>query len=224
MPILSARVFTVRLLVATATLLPFAVARPVAARPLTVEACHVIEQEALALEQAGVRSDMEKGAAWGKAQLPAARLQSIRRLIELDEQLVFRCTGRRQLVLLKEDLPEEPRPEEPDQTNGAAVKPAVPPEAKAPPRKTQRTTAAAVNGSASGEAAVPAKGVKEPVAAPKRPPPRPAATKPAAAAATAEAATEGATEKAPPAPRPRPKPKTNDAFTPKAPAEVPTSQ
>ena len=41
----------------------------------------------------GIKADMERGPEWAKANMPPERLQSARRLLELEDQLEFRCGG-----------------------------------------------------------------------------------------------------------------------------------
>ena len=50
---------------------------------------------------------MAKGPAWAKANLPPDKLQEVRRLIEVDEQLLFRCQGK-PLVLLPSSVDADP--------------------------------------------------------------------------------------------------------------------
>ncbi len=66
---------------------------PVTAAPLEKEACEALKSEQGKLAGGGLRSEMQRGAAWGKANLSAERLQQVARLIELDEQVLFRCGG-----------------------------------------------------------------------------------------------------------------------------------
>lgn len=71
----------------------------VRAAPLDAEQCAKLKTELAELEQAGVRASMAKGPAWGKANLAPDKLDKVRRLVEVDEQLLFRCQGK-PLVLL----------------------------------------------------------------------------------------------------------------------------
>ena len=50
---------------------------------------------------------MAKGAGWAKANLAPDKLQEVRRLIEVDEQLLFRCQGK-PLVLLPSSVDADP--------------------------------------------------------------------------------------------------------------------
>jgi len=59
--------------------------------PLDEEACNTLEQERAGLITAGANQDMAKGADWGVANLSQERLARVQRLIEIDEQITFRC-------------------------------------------------------------------------------------------------------------------------------------
>jgi len=63
----------------------------VAAVPLDEASCAKLRDERVQLEKAGVRASMAQGPAWAAANLPSAQLKDIQRLIELDEQINFRC-------------------------------------------------------------------------------------------------------------------------------------
>jgi hypothetical protein len=76
-----------------------AVLGDVHATPLDQEACAKLKVERDALEQAGVRNTMAKGPQWAKANLPADKLEQVQRLIELESQLLFRCSGQRLIEL-----------------------------------------------------------------------------------------------------------------------------
>ena len=61
------------------------------AAPLDAESCAKLMNEHGQLEQAGVEADMAKGPEWAKANLLPEKLERIRRFIEIEEQLLFRC-------------------------------------------------------------------------------------------------------------------------------------
>lgn len=71
-----------------AALLTFGDAR---AEPLDEAACKQLKDEQTKLIGQGLRTDMERGPEWAKANLPAAKLDQIKHLIEIEEQLSFRC-------------------------------------------------------------------------------------------------------------------------------------
>ncbi len=62
-----------------------------AAGRIQVSDCQAFEKEHSDLLAAGIREDIEKGAEWGKANLPKERLDKIARFIEVTEYLDFRC-------------------------------------------------------------------------------------------------------------------------------------
>jgi hypothetical protein len=91
-------------LVLTAMLLQGSGAR---AATLDKDTCGRLEEEQTTLEKAGVRTTLAKGAAWAKDNLPLDKLQQVRRLIEVDEQILFRCQGK-PLVLLPSSVDADP--------------------------------------------------------------------------------------------------------------------
>lgn len=81
----------------------------VRAEPLDAATCGQLKGEQVRMEQTGVRGNMEKGPAWAKSNLAADKLEQIRRLMDLDEQLLFRCSSRN-LVELPPDADADPAP------------------------------------------------------------------------------------------------------------------
>src|SRR5262245_27202533 len=77
------------------------------AATLDQETCARLEQEQTTLEKSGVRATLAKGAAWAKDNLALDKLQEVRRLIEVDEQILFRCQGK-PLVLLPSSVDADP--------------------------------------------------------------------------------------------------------------------
>lgn len=61
------------------------------ASKLDKTACAELSTEFAGVTAAGVKGDMERGPEWAKANLSPERLASIHRLIEVQEQLEFRC-------------------------------------------------------------------------------------------------------------------------------------
>ena len=102
------------------------------AAPLEVAQCDQLKTEQDKLETQGVRKDYERGAQWGKANLPATKLEQVKRLITLDEQILFRCANPKPNVQLKED--NTPPDDQPADETVVAKKPA---------EKRKRATAAA---------------------------------------------------------------------------------
>ena len=66
---------------------------------LDKDTCAKLKTEQGQLEEAGVRGSMAKGPDWAKTNLAPDKLEQIKRLIEVEEQLVFRCQGRPLVVL-----------------------------------------------------------------------------------------------------------------------------
>src|SRR5262245_34618188 len=64
------------------------------AAPLDADTCATLQLEQEQLENAGVEKDMAKGPAWAKDNLPYAKLAHVRRFIEIEEQLLFRCRNK----------------------------------------------------------------------------------------------------------------------------------
>ncbi|MDP1908721.1 MAG: hypothetical protein Q8K85_10495, partial [Hyphomicrobium sp.] len=61
------------------------------AAKLDKAACAELATELNAIAGTGIKSEMERGPEWAKANMPPERLQSARRLIEIEDQLEFRC-------------------------------------------------------------------------------------------------------------------------------------
>ena len=102
------------------------------AAQLDKDSCAKLKTEQGQLEQGGTRGSMVRGPEWAKSNLAPDKLEVIRRLIEVDEQLLFRCGGR-PLVLLPNGDP-DPAAREIESPKGPPAKAAKPPQAvkKAP--------------------------------------------------------------------------------------------
>ena len=98
-------------------LLPLLAAALVQARaaPLDAESCAKLMNEHGQLEQAGVEADMAKGPEWGKANLLPEKLDRIRRFIEIEEQLLFRCR-QKSLVSLPPEVEAAPGSDDKDRS------------------------------------------------------------------------------------------------------------
>jgi hypothetical protein len=105
--------------------------------PLGKDGCAQLKVEQGELERSGTRASMSKGPQWAKSNLEPARLEQIKRLLEIDEQLLFRCGGR-PLVNLPKDPDPDPAAREPG--DNAAKAPAV---AKVPKKDPAKKAAAA---------------------------------------------------------------------------------
>ena len=180
--------------------------------PLDKASCDQLKVEQGQLEGAGVRASMSKGPEWAKANLGADKLGQVRRLIELDAQILFRCDGRPLVALPKEveadpaAIPVEAKAEghEPGATKPDAAK-AEPTQKKAspPPKK-----AAVAKEKVDPAAKTPVKDGP----AKKAPPVPPKAPAKQAKDNTATPAAGAETAKA--KPKPKPKAKADDAYRP----------
>ena len=108
------------------------------AAQLDKDGCAKLKTEQGQLEHAGTRGSMAKGPEWAKANLAPDKLDQIRRLIEVDEQLLFRCHGRPLVNLPKDPTDPDPAAREPgtDAAGKAAKAPKAPKKEAA--KKTRR--------------------------------------------------------------------------------------
>jgi hypothetical protein len=163
---------------------------PAGAAPLDAEACDKLEQEQADLAKAGAKQNMAKGPAWAAANLAPDKLAQIQRLIEVDEQITFRCS--------------QPK----------AAKPST--EAKAPPPKPP----AAAADKAEAKTPAPATKASAPGKPPAPKAPAAGADKAAAPTAAKKATAPATKSPAPKAVATQPaKPKANDAYVPPAKSE-----
>jgi hypothetical protein len=93
--------------------------------PLDKEGCAKLKVEQGELEHAGARGNMGKGPEWAKTNLEPEKLDQIRRLLEVDEQLLFRCHGKPLVNLPKDPNDPDPAAREPgtDKAGKAAKAP-----------------------------------------------------------------------------------------------------
>ncbi len=61
------------------------------AEKLDKSECNILKAELAGLVALGARENMEQGPQWAQANLPNKKLQDILRLIEVEDQLEFRC-------------------------------------------------------------------------------------------------------------------------------------
>ena len=64
------------------------------AAKLDKTACNELGTELAGMVASGMRDDMGRGPDWARSNLPPERLRSIKRMLEVEEQLEFRCGGR----------------------------------------------------------------------------------------------------------------------------------
>ncbi len=81
--------------------------------PLDKDGCAKLKAEQGQLEHAGTRGNMGKGPQWAKTNLEPEKLDQIRRLLEVDEQLLFRCHGKPLVNLPKDPVDADPAAREP---------------------------------------------------------------------------------------------------------------
>lgn len=117
--------WTVRCMAAVAVF-AMAPAGAVAAK-LDNAACAALANERNAITATGVKADMERGPDWAKANMPPERLQSALRLLEVEDQLEFRCARRG-------------KPAKPEQTAVPATPPAPAAEKNSAQDKAQDST------------------------------------------------------------------------------------
>jgi hypothetical protein len=161
------------------------------AAPLDADTCGKLMVEQGALEKAGIEQEMSKGAEWAKANLGLERLNQVRRFIELEEQILFRCRSK-SLV----NLPPDPETDPPDkdqdkdkakqaadgQDKQETIVSKTPPKTAAPPTAAKPKAAAAPDPKQKVPAAKTPAGAStakagDPKAQPKVPPKKQDATK-----------------------------------------------
>lgn len=128
-----------------------ALVSPAVAERLTPEACELLSAEQDKL--GGARADMQRGPEWARINLPPDRLARIRRLIEVEEQIAFRCRGSHLAA------PAEAT------TQPAAAPETEPPRKRRKPVKAKTETKAETNAEPVAEVAAPATNDAAPAAA-----------------------------------------------------------
>lgn len=77
---------------------------------LGTHACYELRVELGFLRAAGAEEDMKRGPDWAKVNLTREELENIRRLVEVEEQLRFRCGSLRgKLIAKKPRIPDLPK-------------------------------------------------------------------------------------------------------------------
>lgn len=92
------------------------------AAQLDKDTCTKLKTEQGQLELSGTRGNLDRGPEWAKASLPPEKLEQVRRLIEVDEQLLFRCGGRPLVTLPNDPDPAAREGESKDGAKGPAGK------------------------------------------------------------------------------------------------------
>ena len=106
-------------------LLATAAASLAPAATLDEQTCDQLKREVGQLEGLGARDNLAKGAQWGKANLRGAQLEQVKKLIEIDEAVAFRCPRPKPkpdpAVLAKAKAPPKGAPKVQGAAGGAAV-------------------------------------------------------------------------------------------------------
>jgi hypothetical protein len=87
------------------------------ATPLDTETCNKLMVEHETLENAGVEQSLAKGPEWAKANLSPDKIEQIRRFIELEELVQFRCRAKSR-VTLPPDPEDKEKEKEKDKDKG----------------------------------------------------------------------------------------------------------
>jgi hypothetical protein len=185
------------------------------AAPLDADACTKLMGEHNQLETAGIERDMAKGPAWAKANMAPEKLAQVRRFIELEELLLFRCRGKT-LVNLSPEQETPATGDQPEQDEQGKTKEADGPASGA--AKTKASDPKPKADAARNAGARPP--ARKPAAQPKKQDPGPAnpspAKKPQPKAAARQPTEPGVTSIA----KTPPKAKVDDAY--KAPPPDPS--
>jgi hypothetical protein len=219
------------LLLITVVALP---GQPALTAALDKDSCNRLKTEQAQLEKQGARANLLKGPTWGKANLSPEKLEDVRRVIELDEQLLFRCSGKHLVVLPPEPDPAAPENKDKDKDKekekakgkkDAAKEPAgkAAKASKAKGKKDAALDKAPAPGSEPGKGEVKAETKTDPgktetkadaPAQPKEAAKDGAAAPANAAAPTADAGDPSAEAKPKAKPKPKRKAKVDDAYDP----------
>lgn len=154
-----------------------AAALPVRAERLGKDVCEALKAEEASLVTAGVKTDMERGPEWAKTNLAPERMQQIARLIDVTEQLNFRCRE------IKAPPPQKAvaAPVAADTKQDASATGASKPALKPVQKKPQTTAGAPPTGLQPAPTVIKPKPVAKPAPKPKvQPPPAQVRTKPPA--------------------------------------------
>ncbi len=152
---------------------------PVApAAPLDEETCQQLKREVGDLQGIGARANLAKGPVWGKANLSSAQLEQVKKLIEIEEAVAFRCPRPKPVPVVQPGvaagkvkakvLAKGVAKAEPGSVQTPEVAPTAAATAKPKPKPKPKPNAATPDGQAAAAVAPP----------PVKPRPKPAATKP----------------------------------------------
>ncbi len=148
------------------------------AAKLDKSACNVLNAELGGIVAAGAREDMERGPEWAKVHLTRESLGRIHRLIELEEQLEFRCGMQRSRVVSIEAEPPTGRDGKVVVPEGPEKKPAIKTNATKPPQDAKRPAPEkAAAGSPQKPVSIPPAGTSPVETAATQPQPQPSSSK-----------------------------------------------
>lgn len=175
---LGGRAGFVKASLAGAALMLTALVSAVPAAQLDEQTCSRLKSEIVQLEGQGVRENIARGAAWGKANLDRAKLEQVKKLIEADEAVAFRCPRPKPAPAVADPDAAGAVPAK-GPAKGKAVAKVKPAEGQ--PRPKSKPKPAAQTGEGTGEAGQAAPQQAQPQPKPR---PRPAQPKPPEAKAS----------------------------------------
>lgn len=126
-------------------------AGPTAAEPLPKEACELLVEEQSRLASAGARSWLAEGPAAARTRLAPAQVEQVRRLLEVDEQLLFGCGLFKARFALPRDV-DDPEPEAKEKAKEPAAAKPKRRQRQAPKDAAPAAAAAAAEGSGTESA------------------------------------------------------------------------
>lgn len=172
------------------------------AAALSKEECDKLQADQTELTAAGVREQFDRGAEWGKANLPPDQLQRVQRFIGNEEQLSFRCGLAKLRVILP--VTEEGGEQELDEKGNP-----IPPKAVPAGNPASKSTAKAVPKAKPPIKAKDGKSLDGAAAAAADGKPKPKAPPEVKGKVAGEAQAKPTAAKAP-----KPRPKPDDAYRP----------
>lgn len=153
------------------------------AATLDEQTCDQLKREVAQLEGLGARDNLNKGATWGKANLRPAQLEQVKKLIEMDETVAFRCPRPKPqpdpaAVQAKGKAGSKGQPKAQSGETGKLAKDLVKPKPKPRPKPATTTAGGTAAGAAAAAATAPPK--PKPRQVPAQPKPQDAYSPPKA--------------------------------------------
>ena len=146
----------------------------VPAAKLDDQTCTQLKSEIVLLEGLGVRENIARGAAWGKTNLDRNKLEQVKKLIEMDEAVAFRCPRPKPAPAVADP---DAAPVVPAKGKGKAVAKVKPSEVQPRPKPKPKPPAQSSDG--AGETGQSAQQQGQPKPRPRPAQPKPAEPKPA---------------------------------------------